>query len=54
MKNLLKVHENLVIFPLNFSQVFKGILFGSVTTLPQNIVFVPKKIKANLTAEICA
>ena len=29
MKNLLKMHENLVIFPLNFSQVFNGILFGS-------------------------
>ena len=30
MKNLLKLHENLVIFPLKFSQDFNGFWFHSV------------------------
>lgn len=30
MKNLLKLHENLAIFPLNFSQDFNGFWFRSV------------------------
>ena len=30
MKNLLKLHENLVIFPLKFSQDFHGFWFHSV------------------------
>ena len=29
MKNLLKLHENLVIFPLKFSQDFNGFWFHS-------------------------
>ena len=32
MKNLLKLHENLVIFPLKFSQDFHGFWFHSVYT----------------------
>ena len=31
MKNLLKLHENLVIFPLKFSQDFNGFWFQSVS-----------------------
>ena len=33
MKNLLKLHENLVIFPLKFSQDFNGFWFHSVSEL---------------------
>ena len=45
MKNLLKLHENLVIFPLKFSQDFHGFWFhsGGPVTL-SSVVFLGKTL----------
>ena len=48
MKNLLKLHENLVIFPLKFSQDFHGFWFHSASK------FKKSSNKNSLSVEICA
>ena len=41
MKNMLKWHENVMIFPLKFSQDFNGFWFHSVTSTMYNLFCLP-------------